>query len=357
VRRLASYLASIALLAAVAGLPLVPQSRTVAQRGGSFVLVKRDAFLYAAPDEAAEKVRDPWHAQHEVRLGPWWVLRQRGVENGWVELKTIPGFRPRSHCYHSVAGLDDLDLTLYARQDALGQVTTSPITREFEDGTKLRLTAGVGVVHRGGPRYDALIPGATMRLRMRESELGTSYAGARTFSTSRSAVGLLAPGGRIDFHNGRLVAEAASRRARASGTVSFSVADTRGGDGGPARSLLAVETEGRRGRIEATVRAPCAEVSGQMDGRSVSRERPPRSIHTMDEHHGTRVRAGAALYWPDGSPAGHSANDTALDGRMTPRGPRYCFQHRLRVGSPHGADETLSLCVARSDVVTRSRRR
>jgi hypothetical protein len=279
-------------------------------------------------------------------------MRQRGVSDGWVELKTIPGFRPTAHCYPTVAGLDDLDVTLYARRGALAQLTTSRITRRFDDGSGLKLTAGVGVTHRGGTRYEAIIPGATIRLRMRDEELGSSYGGVRTFPTSRNAVGLLAPGGRLDFHGGRLVAETGSRRARRGGTVSFSVAETRGrSGGGPARALLAVETSGRRGRIEATVRAPCAEVSGELNGRDVSRERPPRAIHTLDEHHGTRVRAGAALYWPDGSRAGRTATDTALDGRISTRGGRRCFQHRLRVSGPRGADETLSLCVASHDVL------
>ncbi len=347
------FLVAISALALSVVAPLGDAPRAIAQRGGSFVLVKRSAFLYAAPNTSAEKVRDPWHRRHHVRLGPWWVMRQRGVRDGWVQLKTIPGFRARAHCYHTVAGLDDLDITLYARQSDLGKVTTGPITRRFDDGTSIRLTAGVGVRPRGGPRYDAIVPGATIRLRMRDGELGSTYRGARTFPTSRRAVGLLAPGGRLDFHNGRLVAEAGSRRrARRRGAVSFSVAEARGGGGGgPPRALLAVETTGRRGRIDATVRAPCVEASGQLDGRDVSRERPPRAIHTLDEHHGTRVRAGAALYWPDGSRAGRTANDTALDGRISIRDGRRCFQHRLRTSRPHGADETLALCVAARDVL------
>jgi hypothetical protein len=350
VRKLGFVTATIVLGFAV-GLPLDATPRATAQRGGAYVLVKRDAFLYAAPSNSAEKVRDPWRGRHEVRLGPWWVMRQRGVSDGWVEVKTIPGFRATAHCYHSVAGLDDLDITLYVRHDALAQVTTSRITRRFDDGTSLKLTSGVGVRHRGGRRYEAIIPGATIRLRMREEELGTSYRGARTFPTSRDAVGLLAPGGRLDFHEGRLVAEAGSRRERRGGTVSFSVAETRrGGGGGPARALLAVETNGRRGRIDATVRAPCAEVSGALDGRDVSRERPPRAIHTLDEHHGTRIRAGAALYWPDGSRAGRAATDTALDGRISTSRGRRCFQHRLRAAG-RSPDETLSLCVEAHDVL------
>ncbi len=342
--------AALALL--VAGISFDRARPAAAQGGGGYVLVKRDAFLYAAPDASSEKVRDPWRRRHHVRLGPWWVMRQRGVQDGWVELRTIPTFRATSHCYPTVAGLGNLNLTLYARQDALAQVTTAPLTHRFDDGSSVRLTAGVGVSHRGGARYDAIVPGATIRLRMRDGELGTSYGGARTFPTSRDAVGFLAPGGRLDFLEGRLTAESGSRRERSSGTVSFSVADTRSsGGGGPARALLAVETTGRRGRIDATVRAPCAEVSGRIDGRDVSRERPPRAIHTLDEHHGTRVRAGALLYWPDGSRAGRAASDTALDGRVSTSGMRRCFQHRLRVGSGGSADETLALCVDATNVL------
>jgi hypothetical protein len=347
VRKTALFIAVTALASfgiAVSG-PKPHFQTASAQRGGAFVLLGRDAFLYSAPDLRAEKVRDPFHAQHRVRLGPWWVLRRRAVRDGWVELRTIPGFRATAHCYRTVSGLEDLDLRLYAREDALAEVTTAAVTRAFEDGTRLRLTAGVGVKPRGGGRYDAIVPGATIRVRLREEELGRSYDGVRTFGPSRQVVGLLAPGGRLDFQGGRLVAEAASRRVAARGTVDFSVADTRGGsDSGPARALLAVETEGRRGRMPATVRGPCVEAHGEL-------ERPPRNIHSLSEHHGTRIRAGALLHWPDGTRAGRAATDTALDGRITPRGPRRCFAHRLRASGGHSEDETLSLCVDSTDVM------
>ncbi len=347
------FLVLVAGIAAAAAIPYPAVPRAAAQ-GTSYALVRRAAFVYASPDASGEKARDPWAGRYTERIGPFFVMRFVGEHDGWVELATIPTFRATDHCYPTVRALDGMDLHLFVRRDDLAPVTASRVERTFDDGTALRLVSGVGLEARGPRRYDAFVRGATLRVELAPSEVATRYQPSERIALPRSAAGLLAGGIRVEFgRGGRLVTERASRpRAGAArrGVVDFSVDDTRRSfDDGPARASLIVEGPLGRGRSVATVRNACVEVVGQIDARSVTNERPSRSIDAPGTHDGTSLRPGTALFWPDGSRAGHVVEGATLDGSPRIDGGRACFDHPLRAGGS-GADETLTLCVDRDAV-------
>jgi len=333
-----------------------------------YVLVRREAFLYARADAASERVRDPWGTRYQQRLGPFWVMRFVAENSGWVQVATLPVFRAAEHCYPTVSGLEGLDLRFYVRRADVAPVTARQVRQTFEDGTSLTIVAGVGVVARGRNHYDAMVRGATVRLDLGAADLAARYRPIGKIPVSRSSNALLAPGARVDFGNGgRLTAEA-GRRARGGGgghVVSFSVADTRrsggGGDDGPPRAPLAVEQPPttQRGRSLAFVRNSCLELNGFVNSRDLTMDREGRPAVDLGSHHGTSLNPGTMLYWPDGSRAGRVADNAALDGAPREQGPRVCFDHPLRGAgstSPRSrtpADDVLTLCVDRDVVASR----
>jgi hypothetical protein len=94
------------------------------------------------------------------------------------------------------------------------------------------------------------------------------------------------------------------------------------------------------------------EAVGWVRRNQLTLERPTRAVNELRTRQGTSLRTGAALFWPDGTPAGRAAHASALDGTMDPQGPHLCFQHPLRPPSRRpSADDTLTLCVARNSIL------
>jgi hypothetical protein len=159
----------------------------------------------------------------------------------------------------------------------------------------------------------------------------------------------------------RVVTEAGGpRRPRGGGggVISFDVSETRGGGGAagePPRAIFGVELEDpNAARSRATVRSDCLEATATLRRSDLTLDRPTRSISEVGARRGTSLRLGAALTWADGSPAGRVAQLAALDGSPRPDGPRFCFDHPLRPGTPRAsADDTLTLCVERSAIASR----
>lgn len=330
-----------------------------AQAAGQFVLVKRDAFLYAAPNENAERVRDPWARRFAVRVGPFWVMRRVGEQGDWVEVATVPAFRATDHCYDTVSALDQLDLHFFVRRDAIAPVIARRVERTFDDGTRLTLAPGVGLVRRGA-QYDAHVRGATIRLRLSAEEVASSYGAAPRIAVSRGSNALLEPGATIELGDDlRLETEEAGPAVRRSGSrISFSVRETRRGPAGePPRAVLAVEAPpdaGNRARV--TVRNDCLEAVGFVRRAQLTMERPSRTVNEIGSRHGTSIRTGAVLFWPDGSQAGRAMGDAVLEGPMRPDGPRMCFDHLLRPASGRPRpDDTLTLCIGRDSITQRGR--
>jgi len=327
-----------------------------AQSGGAeFVLVRRDAFFYASPSTRAEKVRDPWGTRHRERLGPFFVMRYVGDRGDFVEVATLPSFRATDHCYPTVSGLEGLDLHLFVEAGAIAAVLPNRVERRTGGDNGIVLAGGVGITPRGGHRYDAHVRGATLRVELDPTEVAMRYRVTSRISVSRGATGLLAPGARMDIGRElRLTAESGRRASeRGRGVVDFSVSETRGGSSdGPPRALLTVEPIRQRGnRMLAIVRNQCMEVRGTVARRDVTNERPPRGVTDFGNRHGTALRPGTALYFPDGSVAGRAAGDAALEGTVHSAGRRSCFDHPLRPGTngEHaGADDVLTLCIDRT---------
>jgi hypothetical protein len=343
-------------LAALFLAALLPKTAAAQSQSTELVLVRRDAFLYTAPSARAERVRDPWGERHRERLGPFFVMRFVAERGDFVEVATLPTFRAADHCYPTVSGLDGLDLHLFVERGALAPVVPSRVEVTGDDEGGVVLAGGVGLTHRGGRRYDAHVRGATIRVELDPSAVGTRYRVTPRIPVSRGATGMLAPGARVDYgRNLRLTAEAGRREpARARGVVDFSIAETRGGgaNDGPARAVLTVEpiTE-RGGRMLAFVRNECIEVRGTLARRDVTNDRPPRGVSDFGERRGTALRPGTALYFADGSSAGRATVDAALEGTVHTENGRSCFDHPLRPGTGGGraaADDVLTLCIDRT---------
>lgn len=315
--------------------------------------MKRSAFLYAAPDASAERARDPWSREHAVRLGPFWPMRYLGERDGFVQVATLPSTRRGDHCYGTP--LSGLDLRLYVRTEDIAPVVARRTTKSFPDGASVTLVPGVGLTPRGRNQYDAHVPGATVRLTLEPDEVARRYRPGDAIEIGRMVNALLAPGGRLDLaRNVRLAAEPPSRRARRSRVVDFTNDDGGSSGGEPSRATLAVEADATSGnRIRATVRTECLEATGYLRARDLTTDRPARSVRDVGRR-GQSLRPGAALYWPDGSPAGRASERAALEGDITPRGPHLCFAHPLRSVPRPDADAALTLCVDRTSV---SRRR
>lgn len=333
----------------------------VGAQDGAFVLVKRSAFLHAQPDARAEKVRDAWGTRWAQRLGPFVVARFVAERGDWVEVATIPSFRATEHCYGTIPGIEGLDLRFFVRAADVAPVTATRITRSFDDGSRITLLPGVGLQSRGRNRYEASVRGASVRVELQASEIGRRYDAGTKLSATRM-IGLLHPGASMSLANDvRIQTEAGPRRPRAaSGTITFTAADARGGGGEPPRAVFAVDAppQATGPRITATIRTDCLEATGIIRGNDITRDRPTRPAADVGGHRGTSLQLGTALYWPDGAQAGRVAAPAALDGSPTPAGPKICFDHPLRTtaGRP-GADETLTLCVDRAAATRRTARR
>jgi hypothetical protein len=322
---------------------------------GEFVLVRRDAYLYAAPDRAAERARDPLAREYASRLGPGWPFRFVREHGEFVEVAPL-GSNASDHCYPSANGLLGLDVRLFVERRALVPVVRALVTRSFDDGSGFTLASGVALVSRGRDRYDAEIGGATMRVELRADEVDWRYGLSDAPGALDSIAGLLAPGDRLDFSGGTFVAEAADRRAAASRVIDFSAEETTASARSePARSAFAVAIEGQGSRVRATVQGRCAEVVGFMRSTDVTTERPPRPVSDLGSRRGTPLRAGAVVYWPNGERAGTAAPDAVLDGRGRSNGERTCFDQPLRRSSGANDDGSLTLCVDAGSILRQPR--
>jgi hypothetical protein len=332
-----------------------------AQAGRAFVLVRRDALLHARPDPQSERVRDPWSRRFAARIGPFWVMQRVGEQGDWVEVATVPGFVAGQHCYDTIGALDALELRFFVRRDAIAPVIARRVERTFDDGTRITLVPGVGLVRRGA-EYEAQLRGATVRVRLAPEDVSQSYTGSAHIAISRGSNAMLEPGAQIELGDDhRVETEEAGPRAQRSSRVSFSVreaGDARAPAGEPPRAALAVEAPpdaGNRPRV--TVRGDCFEALGFVRRAQLTMERPHRSVSQLRERRGTAIRPGAQISWPDGSPAGRATNDAVVEGSMRQDGARMCFDHPLR--PPSGRlrpDDTISLCVPRDAITQRGRR-
>lgn len=327
------------------------------------VLVRRETFFHARPDASSERARDPWAGRHELRLGPFWAMSFVAERDGWIEVASMPGFRAGEHCYGTASGLAGLDVHLFVRASDVAPVTPRAVRRAFDDGSAVTLVAGVGLEPRGRNRFDARVRGASLRVELAPDQVATRYGVTEPIAVSRESIALLAPGASVDLgRGGRIETETADRAQRASrGVVTFDASETgrRSADGPPRTQLAVQATTTTGGHIAATVRSSCLEATGWVRGRDLTTERPARAAADLGEHRGTTVRAGAALYWADGTRAGRAADVATLDGAPRPNGARTCFDHPLRAdagtaGRP-ADDDVLTLCVDR-DALSRPAR-
>jgi len=320
-----------------------------------YVLVERDAHLYARPDASSERVRDPWAREHVRRLGPFWVMRFAGERNGWVAIATVPAFRASEHCYETPRALAGLDVRLFVRSEDVAQVVARTVSRSYPGGGSVTLVSGAGLVARGRNRYDVALPGATLRIELPEGSAATRYRPEGQVEIGRSANALLAPGAHFELGGGgRISTEPPSRTrsARRSRVVDFTTEDAEAPE--PPRAILALEVDPeRRPRTRATLRTGCLEANGFVRSRDLTTDRPARPVRDPSPR-GATVRPGAALYWPDGTQAGRAADRVTLTGSVTPNGSRLCFDHAIRHGA-RGPDDTLTLCADRAAVSRASR--
>lgn len=318
---------------------------------GEFVLVRRNAFLYASQSTRSERARDPMASEFGVRLGPAWPFRFVAEHGDFVEVAPIGG-RSVDHCYPVASGLRGLDIRLFVERRSLVSVVRNTVARTFDDGSGYTLASGVALVSRGRDRYDAAIAGATLRVELRSDEVDWKYSPGGELDSLDDIAGLFAPGARLAYSGGTLVSEPAGPRAAQSRVIDFSADDTTSSARAePARTAFAVSTDGGSGpRVRATVQGRCAEVVGFMRSTDVTTDRPARPMDEIGSRRGTALRPGAALYWEDGTRAGTATPDAVLDGPGRPSGDRTCFDQALRASSRTNADGALTLCVDRTSI-------
>jgi hypothetical protein len=237
-------------------------------------------------------------------------------------------------------------LKVWVKRDAVLEVIARPLKQRFEDGTVVRLGAGLPV-HTEGPeptrvRFGLLETAPAFNLLLEEGQLGHSYQPGKPFA-ERARV------------NGK---DPPCRSADADlWTLSSDTIATLGPEG---RLLLiaqqqwpscAVRFDGKGGAL-VPVESHCAMLTVRIPADAI--ERSPRAPQTLMFKRSLcfydgslEARAGASVYWPNGAIAGRTSGDQLHPPFQEVLGRR-CFDATLQnIGS------SLPLCFDPADLKER----
>ena len=309
-----------------------------------------DAWLYAAPDEKAQRYRarrlpfpvavpggqspDPWTRTRAVR-----VMAQDGP---WLTIET----GPVDACNQNL--FDRLAVRFYVHADALVPVTARALALTDPDGTELDLPSGAPAD--GAPPAFA-VGSWLVRATLPADAIGTMYQADPVHLADR----------RLDEDSFRVDAHV---QPRVRGDVAWARHGTEPPAGMPAGNVIIpiaviqrgakdtlIEAADSCGRMRALIPAANIQANDSEDG---GEEGAPFGFGRIAKF---QFRAGAPLSWPDGTPAGSVIEAVAVDPYPL-SGGRTCASFELetqafRLARPAASQlaDDFSLCVATGDLV------
>ncbi len=143
-----------------------------------FALVRGGATLHTRPDPLAPGIDLPfrpypqgmnrWASQsHAVVVG------LQGVEGDY--LRVDPFVSALGHCETTLGSYDEVQLSLYVARDAVEVVTARPVESRADDGTSIRLEAGVPLEPMSGGAWKARAFGVEVQLSLPPDAVGHAY--------------------------------------------------------------------------------------------------------------------------------------------------------------------------------------
>jgi len=303
-----------------------------------------------------------------------------GAQDGRLVAETLVTEPAEHHCTASLDGLADFRLRLYLTEDELVPVLTEELEHSFADGTKIRVARGVPVP---AGSAEILVRGTPVRVPVPAERLGRFYQPGQPFASEGSDGKLYALAGHALTYDGQALDE--NELYRETGHV------------------LRFGTTERTTDALVTVRNPCLEVTGLVSAERLRPTAPPvaaaggilgvmaeESGHFLASPYGSafagggeedvwggltgteigeaygvgglglvgtgsgsvtkktyEVKAGTAITWVDGRPAGQVTAVHRFESAPRGEGGRSCFDAPLVVGQT----TSLTLCFAPEDVV------
>ncbi len=308
-----------------------------------YVLVWEDAFLHAAPRADAPRARAAaWPEGRAGRLGQVRVFERLAEQGDWVQVANTHDETPgvSDHCADPQWNLYDYRLRLWVKRSDLAPVLMKTVTTEFEDGTAVSIRAGAPVEPGEGPMLRVAADGRAVRLSLPDDMIGTAYRPAR-----RLAADL--PGGARKCPGGYLAKDAeltiAGKRPVARAHIGY-----------PRTCLAKAEKIGQRHRV--SLRSACLDLTAWTT-------KPPREEArggggVMGALSGTdkvlvKVRKGAQVRWPDGSPAGTTRQAVWFAPEQIEGDEPGCAEIPLTYhkdeGMPSEAEQFLPVCFDKAD--------
>lgn len=327
--------------------------------GSEYVLVKDSATLYVSASKSAASFRvssEPRGSVYPFRLvgktGAWFELETAGVHTGMLTKRGALRAEPEAeHCAEELEGLRAFRLRvfLYVDADALVSVVSKPVDESFPDGTGFRLAVGVPL---GPPQREDSDAGSVVVRAVRDrdhfaelavpvSAVGTSYRPPMPVRKIGALDALKAA------PRAAQRPDAAPRPARR-----YAQRGTKGIIGGRqvvlgegAMSNVGVSVEADKGS-SALVRTEgkCVNVSALVPTNQLTNSDGLGRINfgKRAAREGPTAKRGAAVYWSDGSAAGHVHREVRVGKPAPAVGSRRCY--RFDANTRTDADPLLILC-------------
>lgn len=275
----------------------------------AYAVVASMVPLSSAPRTGAELIT-PHVARdaYGLPIGPmsFTAFRILGDEEGWARLETL-GEPAGAHCADGLPELAPFRLQVFVPSAALAPVTQREVSQVFTDQTSIELSRGVPLEPLPSPGWFRVHVGdLTTVVRLAQPELGTRYlpsaapppiaAAARVLPAAVLAAGtpILGQTGRVDSSAGRDVPIVGERAGGSETWVELRPPC--------ARLLVRVPTHAITSAATAEADPPPPPLPGQ-----------------------PIARAGAAVRWRDGSPAGTVTRDAPLGDELESAGALRCF--------------------------------
>ncbi len=297
---------------------------------------------------------------------PGMTLNVVGRQDGRLVAETLVSEPAEHYCAATLDGLSDFRLRLYVSEDDLLPVLVEDLEHAFADGTKARLGRGVPVPPGAS---DLVVRGTSVRVPVPSERLGLVSPPSPPFA-SEGSDGVLEPlEGHALTYDGRVLDEGALYRE--GGKVERFGATERSTDAlvtvrNPCLELTArVSTarlhaapEGSPGHFLASpygaafaVAGDDEDVWGGLTGTAIGEAYGVGGLGLVGSGGGAvdvvyEVKAGVAIAWADGQPAGQVTSDHTFETEPRNEGGRSCFDAPLTAGQP----TTVTLCFAPADV-------
>jgi hypothetical protein len=296
-----------------------------------------------------------------------------GEQDGRLVVETLVTEPAEHHCTATLDGLADFRLRLYLAEAELLPVLTEELEHAFADGTKIRLARGVPVP----PTSTEIVArGTAVRVPVPAERLGRFYPPGPPFASEGGDGKLHALEGEALTYDGRALDEA--NLYREGGEVIRFGATERTGDalvtvrnpcleatglvslarlgagsamtppGGAIAVLKARESGAGEGGMFAMVDSD-EDVWGGLTGTEVGEAYGVGGlglVGTGPTEKAWEVKAGVAITWADGRPAGQVTADHRFKAAPRDQGGRSCFDAPL----VEGQVTTVTLCFAPGDV-------